>query len=97
MLSNMSPQASQFNKCNWKDLETEVRRLDAKERILETYVICDPVLYFDQPVQSIGTNDINEVSIPIPNAYYKSVLAENDRGTLICGHSCYPMSRLMSL
>lgn len=82
LLSNMSPQASQFNRGIWKELETEVRRLDAKERILETYVICGPVFYFDQPVQSIGTNDNNEVSIPIPNAYFKSVLAENDRGTL---------------
>jgi len=82
LLSNMSPQAPGFNRGIWKDLEAEVRRLNAKPRILETYVICGPVFYFDQPVQSIGTEDSNEVSIPIPNAYFKSVLAENDRGTL---------------
>ena len=82
LLSNMSPQAPQFNRGIWKDLEAEVRRLDAKKRILETYVICGPVFYFDQPVQLIGDEDDNEVTIPIPNAYFKSVLAENDRGTL---------------
>ena len=82
LLSNMSPQAPQFNRSIWKDLEAEVRRLDAKKRILETYVICGPVFYFDQPVQLIGDEDDNEVTIPIPNAYIKSVLAENNRGTL---------------
>lgn len=82
LLSNMSPQAPQFNRSIWKDLEAEVRRLDAKKRILETYVICGPVFYFDQPVQLIGDEDDNEVTIPIPNAYFKSVLAENNRGTL---------------
>lgn len=82
LLSNMSPQAPQFNRGVWKDLESEVRRLNAKERILETYVICGPVFYFDKPVQSIGTEDNNGVSIPVPNAFFKSILAENDRGTL---------------
>jgi len=44
-------------------------------------VICGPVFYFDQPVESIGSGDNNEVSIPIPNAFFKSILTENDRGT----------------
>lgn len=88
LLSNMSPQAPQFNRGIWKDLESEVRRLNGQtkrngeKKILETYVICGPVFYFDKPVQSIGAGDDNEVSIPIPNAYFKSILAENDRGTL---------------
>ncbi len=82
LLSNMTPQKPQFNRYTWKALETEVRRLDAKPKILETYVICGPIFYFDQPVVSIGAGDSNEVTIPVPHAYFKSILTENDRGTL---------------
>lgn len=82
LLSNMTPQAPQFNQGIWKKLETEIRRLAAKPKIYETYVICGPLFYFDQPVKSIGAGDDNEVTIPIPNAYFKSILTENNRGTL---------------
>jgi endonuclease G len=82
LLSNMSPQKPQFNRKIWKGLETAVRKLDAKKSIFETYVICGPVFYFDKPVKVIGDGDRNEVTIPVPNAYFKSVLAENSRGTL---------------
>ncbi len=82
LLSNMSPQAPRFNRGVWKDLESAVRSLNDQPKILETYVICGPIFYFDQPVQSIGTKDGNGVSIPVPNAYFKSVLAENNKGAL---------------
>lgn len=82
LLSNMSPQRPQFNRGVWRELETEVRELDAKARIFETYVICGPIFYFDQPVETIGTDDSNEVTIPVPQAYFKSVLTENNRGAL---------------
>jgi endonuclease G len=82
LLSNMSPQKPKFNRDIWKKLEEEVRNLDTKSKILETYVICGPIFYFDQPVESIGAGDGNEVTIPVPNAYFKSVLTENNRGTL---------------
>ena len=82
LLSNMSPQQDKFNRGIWKKLESEVRRLDQKKKYLETYVICGPIFYFDKAVESIGTDDSNDVSIPIPNAYFKSVLAENNRGKL---------------
>ncbi len=82
LLSNMSPQAAQFNTGVWKDLEEAVRELNDKPKILETYVICGPIFYFDKAVKSIGTDDDNDVSIPIPHAYFKSILAENNRGTL---------------
>lgn len=82
LLSNMSPQKPKFNRGVWKELEAAVRDLDAKTRILETYVLCGPVFYFDQPVKVIGANDQNEVTIPVPQAYFKSVLTENDRGAL---------------
>jgi endonuclease G, mitochondrial len=82
LLSNMSPQAPQFNRKIWRELETEVRILDLKPTILETYVISGPVFYFDQPVVCIGANDPNEISIPVPHAYFKSILTENNRGDL---------------
>ncbi|MCP4370580.1 MAG: hypothetical protein GY797_21075 [Deltaproteobacteria bacterium] len=44
------PQAPRFNRDIWKDLEEEIRKLDKKKRILETYVICGPIFYFDKPV-----------------------------------------------
>jgi len=82
LLSNMSPQKPQFNREIWRELETAVRNLDAKSNILETYVICGPVFYFDQPIETIGATDPNEVTIPVPQAYFKSVLTENNKGAL---------------
>jgi endonuclease G len=82
LLSNMSPQEPQFNRGVWKELEGEVRRLDAKPKVYETYVICGPIFYFDQAVESIGDDDSNKVSIPVPHAYFKSVLAETNTGAL---------------
>ena len=82
LLSNMSPQEPDFNRDIWRELESEVRNLNLKPKILETYVICGPIFDFAMPVKSIGTKDKNEVSIPVPHAYFKSILAENNRGTL---------------
>lgn len=82
LLSNMSPQTPNFNRGIWKELEIEVRRLNDKKSILETYVICGPVFDFDKKVKNIGTADGNGVSIPIPHGYFKSILAENNRGKL---------------
>ena len=82
LLSNMSPQAPQFNRGIWRKLESAIRTLNDRPSILETYVICGPIFYFDQPVALIGDDDDNEVSIPIPNAYFKSVLTEDHRGKL---------------
>lgn len=80
LLSNMSPQKPKFNRQIWKKLEVAVRRLDAQEKILETYVISGPLFYFDQEVLMIGATDDNGVTLPIPHAYFKSVLTEDDRG-----------------
>ncbi len=82
LLSNMSPQTPQFNRGIWKELEAAVRELNARKSIYETYVICGPIFDFDVPVARIGTEDQNNVSLPVPNAYFKSVLTENDRGAL---------------
>jgi len=82
LLSNMSPQHPQFNRAIWKKLETAVRELNAKKRIYETYVISGPIFDFSTPVNWIGSNDDNGVSLPVPNAYFKSILTENNRGSL---------------
>ncbi|MBE9568065.1 MAG: DNA/RNA non-specific endonuclease [Proteobacteria bacterium] len=82
LLSNMSPQEPSFNRNIWKKLEAAIRQLDAQKKILETYVICGPIFYFDQDVTVIGARDDNGVTLPIPHAYFKSVLTENNRGTL---------------
>ena len=82
LLSNMSPQNPQFNRNIWKKLEVAVRRLNAKKSIYETYVISGPIFDFSAPVSWIGTEDHNGTSLPVPNAYFKSVLTENNRGSL---------------
>lgn len=82
LLSNMAPQTPGFNRGVWKQLESAVRELNKKPRVLETYVICGPVFYFDRAVDAIGVNDRNKVSIPVPHAFFKSILAETNRGSL---------------
>jgi len=82
LLSNMSPQKPNFNRKIWKKLEAAVRKLDAKKQIYETYVICGPIFFFGKKVSTIGAEDDNEVTLPIPHAYFKSILTENNKGRL---------------
>ncbi len=82
LLSNMSPQKPQFNRNIWKKLEIAVRELNARKDIYETYVICGPIFDFDTPVSRIGTEDRNSLSLPVPNAFFKSILTENNKGAL---------------
>jgi len=82
LLSNMTPQEPSFNRAIWKKLEAAVRKLNAKKNIYETYVISGPIFDFDSTVTWIGTDDRNGVSLPVPNAYFKSVLTENNRGAI---------------
>ena len=82
LLSNMSPQVPGFNRGLWKKLEEAIRKLNEQEDILETYVICGPIFYFDKATELIGSEDENGVTLPIPHAYFKSILTENHRGTL---------------
>jgi endonuclease G len=82
LLSNMAPMRPGFNNGIWKLLEHEIRLLASQEDVFETYVICGPAFFFDRAVECIGENDSNEVSVPVPHAFFKSVLTENHRGTL---------------
>ncbi|MEZ5743982.1 MAG: DNA/RNA non-specific endonuclease [Sphingomonadaceae bacterium] len=81
LLSNMSPQNQQFNRRIWRDLEMAVRKLDAQEDVLETYVLTCPVFYFGVPVETIGDDeDEYGIDVPVPHAFVKSVLTEDIRG-----------------
>ena len=82
LLSNMSPQLPKFNRGIWKELEDQVRKLDAKKNVLETYVICGPVFNFDEAVETIKPKKGKGVSLPIPHSYFKSVLTEDNKGRL---------------
>ena len=82
LLSNMSPQRPKFNRGIWKKLETQIRKLDEKKDILETYVISGPIFDFEKATRFIGENDSNGVSLPIPTHYFKSILTENNKGKL---------------
>ena len=82
LLSNMSPQKPRFNRDIWRKLERAVRQLDAREDILETYVICGPIFFFNQEVKTIESERDQGITLPIPHAYFKSVLTENHNGRL---------------
>jgi len=97
LLSNMSPQKPQFNRGIWKNLESEVRRLDSQEDVLETYVISGPIFNFDQIVSTIGVNDSNNVTLPVPHEYFKSILAETSSGRLKMWSFIFPNEQTSDL
>lgn len=82
LLSNMSPQHKDLNRKIWRELEEEVRNLNAKKRILETYVLSGPIFDFNTKVSTIKPKSKNGITLPVPHSYFKSILTENDRGTL---------------
>ncbi|MCA9032540.1 MAG: DNA/RNA non-specific endonuclease [Planctomycetaceae bacterium] len=85
LLSNMSPQKGELNQRLWKELEDEVRLLAFD--FPEVYAICGPLFDIGKPIEVIGnkmnSDDKNDVVIPIPHAYFKSILAEKADGKLI--------------
>jgi len=83
LLSNMAPQKPKFNREIWKELEVAVRTLDSHKKVFETYVITGPIFYFDQEVIMMGDENENiDVSLPIPHAFFKSVLTESNTGRI---------------
>ncbi|RZN79645.1 MAG: DNA/RNA endonuclease G [Winogradskyella sp.] len=83
LMSNMSPQKPNFNRRIWKKLEEATRHLNSQDNVLETYVLTCPVFYFDREIETIG-DEQNEygIDVPVPHAFIKSVLAEDDKGKL---------------
>jgi endonuclease G len=82
LLSNMSPQHPDLNRKIWKDLEGAIRQLNAGKKIYETYVLSGPIFDFNKTVATIGSEDDNGVTLPVPHSYFKSILTENDKGAL---------------
>lgn len=83
LLSNMSPQHPKFNQQGWRLLEDAVRLLNARDDILEVYVLNCPFFDFTQPIVMIGDKtDEFGINVPVPHGFVKSVLAENRRGGL---------------
>lgn len=78
LLSNMSPQHPDLNRERWRELEEAIRELDARDDVLETYVLTCPVFYFDKAVELIGKEQPDYgISVPVPHAFIKSVLIED--------------------
>jgi len=83
LLSNMCPQKPMFNRGIWKNLEQAIRVLNSKKKVLETYVITGPLFFFDTEVFMIGDSDEKiKVSLPIPHAFFKSILVETNTGSI---------------
>ena len=81
LLSNMSPQHPDLNRKRWRELEEAIRVLDAREDVLETYVLTCPVFYFGKPIERIGKEQPDfGISVPVPHAFIKSVLIEDVKG-----------------
>ena len=83
LMSNMSPQVPGFNRGIWKKLEGAVRDLAKKKNsrgkraYVEVYAICGPMFEIGNPVDVIGKN-----KVVVPDAFFKSILAEQRRGKL---------------
>ncbi len=80
LLSNMTAQVPGFNRGIWKELEEAVRNL--ADRYVEVYSICGPLFDVGKKIEVIGQEDRNDVVIPIPHAFFKTILAENVNGRL---------------
>ena len=77
LTSNLTPQQPAFNRGIWKDLESAVRKLAMQERYLQVYVISGPLHEASGEVEVIGSN-----RVAVPDAFFKSVLAEDRGGRL---------------
>lgn len=75
LLSNMTMQHPKLNRGKWKELEQAIRDLAAREDVLEVYVVSGIMFDMATPFKMID-------GIVIPHWYFKSVLAEDDRGNL---------------
>lgn len=74
LMSNMSPQAPDFNRGIWKDLETDVRNWAKAEHKL--YVVTGPIFKDDK-----GTIGVDRVEVP--GYYYKVIYDPTDQPKMI--------------
>ena len=74
-MSNMSPQAPDFNRGIWKDLEAQVRSFAITEK--DIYVVTGPILPQTKK-KAIGPNKVT-----VPDRYYKVVWSRTPPGKMI--------------
>lgn len=74
LMSNMSPQAPDFNRGIWKDLETQVREWARDEHKL--YIVTGPIFKDDK-----GT--IGADKVEVPGYYYKVIYDPTDQPKMI--------------
>ena len=74
--SNMSPQAPEFNRGIWKELEEQVRNWALDFDTL--YIVTGPILTKGLP--SIGENEVS-----IPQYYYKAIIAYSNKNQSAIG------------
>lgn len=74
LMSNMSPQAPDFNRGIWKDLETQVRDWAKAEHKL--YIVTGPIFKDDK-----GT--IGQDKVEVPGYYYKVIYDPTDQPKMI--------------
>jgi endonuclease G len=74
LLSNMSPQAPDFNRQIWRILEEKIR--DLAKKFVEVYAISGPYFEVGKTIQTIG----DEGEVVVPHGYFKSVLTESVKG-----------------
>jgi endonuclease G len=64
-------------------LEKAVRELNARDDVLETYVLNCPFFDFTKPLVLVGDKaDKYGINIPVPHGFIKSVLVEHRNGSL---------------
>lgn len=74
MMSNMSPQAPDFNRGIWKDLETQVRDWAKEDHKL--YIVTGPIFKDDKG--TIGADNVE-----VPGYYYKVIFDPADQPKMI--------------
>jgi len=74
LMSNISPQAPDFNRGIWKELETEVRKWAKKEH--KIYVVTGPV--FKDNKGTIGADEVL-----VPGYFFKIIYEETDEPKII--------------
>lgn len=74
LMSNISPQAPEFNRGIWKDLETEVRNWAKKEH---------KILVVTGPVFNENKGTIGEDKVVVPGSFFKIVYEETDEPKMI--------------
>jgi len=76
-LSNMSPQAPDFNRGIWADLEATVRNFAQNDGLI--YVVTGPILS-EGPYKTIGNSKVS-----VPDYYYKAILDYSEPETKAIG------------